>query len=282
MLSEAEYEDLALTQRFANLEWRLENAAPEIEISSDSPSMQRALGGLERAARTDEPLLLRGEAGTGKTTLAWITHERSARRDGPFVSISCPALQERVASRDGRDSPLRATSLRAAAGLLRGHVAEASGGTLFFDEIEAIPQPLDVTLANLIPSAGSIRAGATETRASNVRVIAATSRDADEPLGNGAASRSLLVRLGATEVRIPPLRERREDILRFALHFVRSLATSMQRPTPRLSHEAKRLLAAHSWPGNIRELRNAIEHALIASSSEVIGIDAFDGRLGRR
>ena len=171
MSSQAAYGHLALTQRFMNLEWRLENAAPEIHIPSDSPGMQRVLGVLERAAKTDETLLLRGEVGAGKTALAWITHERSARRDGPFVAVSCPALRERVVSKDTEDGTLRATSLRAAVGMLRGHFAEASGGTLFLDEVEELPQPLEATLARLIPSPSSVRAGATETRASNVRIV---------------------------------------------------------------------------------------------------------------
>jgi DNA-binding NtrC family response regulator len=278
MRPDSAYEDLGLTQRFMNLEWRLEHAAPAIDVSSRSAAMREVMTTLEHLARTDVPLLLRGEMGTGKTTLAWLIHERSDRRDGPFVSVDCPALRQQLSPRRATVERTRMASLREASVLLHARVDDARGGTLFLDEVDALPAELAQRMLARLRIETSCAAGGNE-RDANIRVVAASRPDTGAPSLDEPPSDVLAAALGARVLRVPALRERLEDIPALALHFLRSLAASMQRPTPRLTGHAARRLVAHAWPGNIRELRNAVEHALLMSQSNVVHVDAFRGRL---
>lgn len=230
---------------------------------------------LSRAATADAPVLLRGESGTGKTELARLLHARSLRRTGPFVRVSCLA-----ASNDGLAASLfgRAGAPGAPEGE-RGRIEAAARGTLFLDEVALLPSALQGRLLRFIQDRRFERLGETETRRADVRLVAASNRPLEQEIAAGRFREDLFFRLNVIEVAVPPLRRRPEDILPLAWHFIDQIARELSRPTPRLSPDSEALLRAHSWPGNLRELRNAIERALLHSPAPHVTPDAF-GDLG--
>jgi NtrC-family two-component system response regulator AlgB len=265
-------------RQLLDLRSRLDEAAPEINLETESPRMKAVLEVLSKAAAFDAPVLLLGENGTGKSVLARRLHVLSGRRERPFAAVNCPTLSEELLS-----SELFGHARGAFTGAVRdqpGRVEAAEGGTLFLDEIGELAPALQAKLLRFLQEKTFERVGESRTRKADVRVVAATNRDLSAAVKAGTFREDLLYRLNTIEVTVPSLRDRKEDIVPLARAFVGFFARSVSRPPPQLTPEAQATLAAGRWPGNVRELRNSIERALILSNGQVIGPEAFGGAGG--
>jgi NtrC-family two-component system response regulator AlgB len=262
-----------LKSQVVELEGRLQEASPEIELESGSPKIRSVLEIAARASASDAPVLLRGESGTGKSVLARAIHSMSPRSHHPFVLVNCPTLSEELLA-----SELFGHAKGAFTGATRdqaGRVEAAEGGTLFLDEIGEISPSLQAKLLRFLEDKEFERMGENKTRRANVRLVAATNRDLEDQVRRGLFREDLLYRLNVIDLQLPPLRERPEDILRLARRFLLFFAKGARRQPPALSQAAEQALMSHSWPGNIRELRNAIERAVILWPAQVIEPEAF-------
>jgi len=268
-----------LRKHVSDLESRLREAAPEIELESDSPKVRALLEIAARASASDAPVLLRGESGTGKTVLARTIHSLSPRSKNPFIVVNCPTLSEELLT-----SELFGHARGAFTGAVHeqaGRVEAAEGGTLFLDEIGEISPSLQAKLLRFLEDKEFERLGDNKTRRADVRVIAATNRDLPDHVRKGFFREDLLYRLNVIDLQMPPLRERPEDILRLAHRFLSFFAKSTRRRTPELSEAAQAALLAYAWPGNVRELRNAIERAVILWPAQVIEPEAFPAHISQ-
>ena len=266
-----------LLRRVAELQAQLASAAPEVELASAAPAMRAVLDVLPRLAAADATVLLRGENGTGKGVIARALHAGSARAARPFVVVNCPTLSEELLA-----SELFGHARGAFTGAVRdqpGKVEAADGGTLLLDEIGEISPGLQAKLLRFLQEREFERVGETETRRADVRILAATNRDLEADVAAGRFREDLLYRLNVVELRLPPLRERPEDILPLARHFLAFFARAARRAVPALSPAAARALLDYAWPGNVRELRNAIERASILWPAPVIEPAALPERI---
>jgi NtrC-family two-component system response regulator AlgB len=267
----------ALALRLADLEERLADAAPEPSLDALSAPMRGLMEIISKAAAHDVPVLLRGENGTGKSVLARTLHELGPRKGHPFAVVNCPALTGELLA-----SELFGHAQGAFTGAVRdqpGRVEAAEGGTLFLDEIGEVPPVLQAKLLRFLQDKQFERVGETKTRRADVRVVAATNRDLEAAVRSGQFREDLLFRLNVVEVTVPPLRERREEILPLARRFLAFFARAARRAVPELSPQAERVLLAYPWPGNVRELRNAIERAVILSAGQVLAPENFPERI---
>jgi DNA-binding NtrC family response regulator len=229
-----------------------------------SPAMRRIFAVLPRVAAAETTLLLEGETGTGKGLIAGLIHEESPRRAGPFVPVDCsaipPSLIESELFGHEKGSFTGATQARA------GVFESAAGGTLFLDEIGELPPEMQPKLLRALEEREVRRVGATRATALDVRVIAATNRDLRQEVNRGAFRSDLFYRLNTVRIRIPPLRERREDIPLLVAHFYAQLVGEHDDPDP--PGELVTALARGEWPGNVRELRGAVERAVLMGSPD--------------
>ncbi len=254
-------EQRALAHRVTNLENQLRESVPEADFETTSPRMKAVFDLIARAADSDASVLLRGENGTGKGVLARALHAQSSRAARPFVTVNCPTLSEDLLA-----SELFGHARGAFTGAVRdqiGRVEAAEGGTLFLDEIGEISPGLQAKLLRFLQEKQFERIGENRTRRADVRVVAATNRDLEADVAVGRFREDLLYRINVIEVTVPPLRERCEDLPRLARRFLEFFAHSSGRLAPNLSRETEQILLSYNWPGNIRELRNAMERALI-------------------
>jgi two-component system, NtrC family, response regulator AlgB len=267
----------SLLLRAADLESQLLAETPDILLASAAPSVRAVLEVIGRSAQSDAAVLFRGESGTGKGVLARSLHKQSKRQGRPFVLVNCPTLSEDLLA-----SELFGHAKGAFTGAVRdqiGRVEAAEGGTLFLDEIGEMPANLQAKLLRFLQEKEFERIGETRTRHADVRVVTATSRDLEADVRNGKFREDLLYRMNVVEVKVPALRERVEDILPLARHFLAFFARSMGRAVPELSPAAERVLLAYVWPGNVRELRNTIERAMILWPSQRLDPQAFPERI---
>ena len=261
----------ALEQQVVSLREALSEVAPEADLSSRSPSMQRVLAMARRVSDSDATLLLRGESGTGKTILARAIHSWSHRASKPFGTISCPSLSAELL-----ESELFGHVKGAFTGALRDHpgrIAACEGGTVFLDEISELPPTIQAKLLRFLQERAYERVGDLQTRKSNVRIIAATNVDLELAVTEKRFREDLFYRLNVVELVLPPLRERREDILPLAERLLAFFASQNHRTVLGFTEEAREALHNHSWPGNVRELRNAIERAVLLGSDERVGVE---------
>jgi len=217
----------------------------DIQFVTSSASMQRALDALLLAARSEAPIMLRAEIGSEVTALARLAHDNSRHCNRPFLALSCHLMTE----------------------LPSGALAAVSGGTLFLDEVGDLAGTLQTKLVHLLDGLA--------TQGEMTRVISATKRDLTQDSCEGHFRKDLFFRLNVLEIRIPPLRERPEDILPLARALIASLSTDLGRPAPTLSEEAAAALLQHPWPANLREVKNVIERALLLWPGDALNLDAF-------
>jgi DNA-binding NtrC family response regulator len=241
----------------------------ERELLGRSPALDGVRRLVAQVARTDTTVLIRGETGTGKEVVAHAIHRASARAEQPFVAVHCAALAESVL-----ESELFGHERGAFTGALarkRGRFELAQGGTLFLDEIGEISEAVQVKLLRAIEARSFERVGGEAAVETDARFIAATNRDLEAAIRQGRFREDLYYRLNVVDIRIPPLRERREDVPLLAQHFLHRHGARMQRGHVVLSEAAAEALMAYAWPGNVRELENVIERALVLSEGDEIG-----------
>ncbi len=225
-------------------------------LVAESAPMEEALAAARRVAPTDATVLLLGESGTGKSQLARYVHYHSRRAAGPLVEVHCAALPETLL--EGELFGHEKGAFTGATQRKVGHLAAAEQGTLFLDEIGEIPPATQVKLLRFLQERRFVPLGSTEERRVDARVVAATNRDLDAAVKAGAFREDFYYRLAVFAIRIPPLRERPDDVAPIAERFL-----AMRGAADRLSPAARERLRAHAWPGNVRELENALERALI-------------------
>ncbi len=237
-------------------------------IVGSSPGMQEVYRLVAKCAPTNSTVLLTGESGTGKELIARAIHYNSLRKDKPFVPVDCNALSEHLL-----ESELFGHVKGSFTGALankRGLFEVADGGTLFLDEIGNIPPPTQAKLLRVIQEREFKAVGDTRTRSTNIRLLAATNKDLKAMVADGSFREDLFYRINIFPIRIPPLRERREDIPELAAHFLKLFRTELGTRTTEFSPGAMNLLMNYDWPGNVREFENTIHRAVILASDDVI------------
>ncbi len=257
-----------LERRVAELESRLNAETPEIELTTHSPAMQKAFDIAFKAAQTDATILLLGESGTGKSVLARAVHQRSSRNNAAFVTVSCPSL-----TRELLQSELFGHVKGAFTGAVTetwGRVTAAEGGTLFLDEIGDLSGEIQSKLLRLLQEREYERVGETKPRYADVRVIAASNHDLLKAVSSGNFREDLFYRLNVISITLPPLRDRLGDLERLAMAQLRSTSQQCDKHVDSISSEAFEAMKRYNWPGNIRELRNVVERAVILSSGDKI------------
>jgi two-component system, NtrC family, response regulator len=235
------------------------------QIVGESEKIRELRKLIQTVAQTDARALILGESGTGKELVAGALHSLSQRRSLNYVRINCAAIPETLL-----ESELFGHERGAFTGALKqkmGRVEEADGGTIFLDEIADMSKPLQAKLLRFLEDGSFTRVGGTQELRVNVRLIAATNRDITAAITEGEFREDLFHRLNVVQFNLPALRERGEDAMLLAEHFLRLFQTSMNRNVRTISPAARQKLLSHRWPGNIRELRNAIERALILETS---------------
>jgi DNA-binding NtrC family response regulator len=244
------------------------------DLVSKSPRMAELFELVREVASQRSTVLIQGESGTGKELLARAIHFSGDRGERPFVAVSCAALAETLLESElfGHEKG----SFTGAVAQRKGKFELADGGTLFLDEIGDVSPKLQVDLLRVLQERRFFRVGGTQEIAVDVRVIAATHRDLEAEVRAGRFRDDLFYRLNVIAIRIPPLRERLEDVPLLAQEFLDRLAHELGREVTGISEEALRLLLDHPWPGNVRELENAIERALVTCKAGVLAAEDFD------
>jgi DNA-binding NtrC family response regulator len=238
-----------------------------------SPAMRKVFEFMRRAANTEATVLITGESGTGKELVARAIHCEGLRKDKRFVAVNCGAIPENLI-----ESELfghKKGSFTGAIADKRGLFEEAEGGTLFLDEVGELPFPLQVKLTRVLQERAVRRIGEAEERPVDVRILAATNVDLKEAVKEGKFREDLFYRLNIFPIRLPPLRERREDIPLLAALFLERHGRQQKSPVTGFTPEALSALMRYDWPGNVRELENAIERALAVSDGSRISVEAL-------
>jgi transcriptional regulator with GAF, ATPase, and Fis domain len=242
------------------------------QIVGSSGAMRRVYELVEKAARTDATVLLTGESGTGKELIARAVHVNSQRKAGPFVKVDCTTLLEALVENElfGHEKGAFTGADKA----MPGKIEAAEGGTLFIDEIGELPLKLQGKLLRVLQDREYERVGGTKLLKADIRVLCATHRDLARMVDDGDFREDLYYRVRVVPVHLPPLRERgEEDLVRLVQHFVEKFARRHKRPIERFTETALARLKAHDYPGNIRELENCIESAVVLCDGSVVDAD---------
>jgi two-component system NtrC family response regulator len=269
-LAEQSYHGRETSQLYhdtSRVQQELDAARDNVGFVADSPQSIVIAAVVRRVAPTHATCLIEGESGTGKELVARLLHYWSHRREGPFVAVNCKALAEGVV-----ESELFGHEKGAFTGAINAHAGcfeRASGGTLFLDEIGESGPEFQAKLLRVLEDGQILRVGGTKPRKVDVRVVAATNKILRKEVAAGHFREDLFFRLSVIPIRISPLRERPEDILPLARHFLALYATNQEQATE-LPQEVERALLSYHWPGNVRELENAIERAVVLSGGSVL------------
>ena len=236
-----------------------------------SPPMQQVYDLIGRVARTDAPILITGETGTGKEVVAQTIHAQSRRRSKPFVPVDCGAVSSNLIESElfGHERG----SFTGAERMHKGYFERAHLGTLFLDEITEMPPGLQVKLLRMLETSYVVRVGADKPIKVDVRIIAATNRRPDEAVTAGRLREDLLYRLNVFPIPLPPLRDRGEDVERLAEHFLDEL-NAAEGKAKQFTQQGRERLRRHAWPGNVRELKNVVRRAFIMAEQD-LGLDAL-------
>ncbi|MCA8982974.1 MAG: sigma-54 dependent transcriptional regulator [Planctomycetaceae bacterium] len=261
-------EKRAMVNKTIALENRLKAAEGTCRLVGDTPEMQQVKAMISKIAPTDSAVLILGETGTGKELVARRIHEESKRAHMPFVPVNCGALAENLVESEffghrkgaftGADTPRK------------GLFEVANGGTLFLDELGELDKNMQVKLLRFLESGEVRRVGENESFHVDVRIVCATNRQLEDMVKEGTFREDLFFRVNTFEVKLPSLRQRREDIPLLALNLIKRFLKRPDVPASLISPEAMEKLQAHVWTGNVRELANAIEHAVILSGGQTI------------
>ena len=276
----AEYRALRSENKHLKREIRRRDKSRSVKPLGKSKRFLDVLKLAEQVAPTESTVLILGDSGTGKEIVARYIHEMSERAEGPFMSINCGALPESLL-----ESELFGHVKGSFTGAVRdkqGLFAAARGGTFFLDEIAEMKPSTQVKLLRILQEREAIPVGGTEAIQVDVRVIAATNSDLDEDIRRGSFRSDLYYRLNVIALRLPPLRDRREDIPVLAGAFLQRVAEERSESPRRLSSGALDAIMAYDWPGNVRELENALEHAATLSRGDAIAADELPERITQR
>jgi DNA-binding NtrC family response regulator len=240
-------------------------------IIGESGRMQEVLALVERVAPSDATVLIRGESGTGKELIARAIHFNSRRAAGPLVTLNCAALPEQLLESElfGHEKG----AFTGAVVLRKGRFEQADSGSMFLDEIGDLSPTLQVKLLRVLQERQFERLGSTTTLSVNVRILAATHRDLEQAMREGTFRDDLYYRLNVVTIQIPPLRERREDIPPLLDHFLRKFAEKNRRQVTGLTAGARDALLKYDYPGNVRELENIVERAVLLCRGQVIDVE---------
>jgi Nif-specific regulatory protein len=236
-----------------------------------SPSLQDLQRNIQRAAQTNSTVLIVGETGTGKELVARAMHQNSPRAGQPFMAVNCAALAETLLESElfGHEKG----SFTGASAQKKGRLEVAAGGTVFLDEIGEMPLLLQVKLLRVLQERQMERVGGTQPIKLDIRLIAATNRNLEEEVRAGRFRQDLYYRLNVVTLKTPPLRQRQSDIPILAMHFASKFGAQCGRRISGISPEAEAYMLHYDWPGNIRELENALERAVVLGSSDVIQLE---------
>ena len=263
-----------LRAQVRQLTGRAQAAMGDLVVGS-SAAMKKVIDMVDKVAEApDTTVLIQGESGTGKELIADLIARRTiGRKDGPFVEINCASVPESLLESElfGHERG----AFTDAKTQKRGLFEEADGGTLLLDEVGEMPMATQAKLLKVLEEMTFRRLGGTRDLTINVRVVAATNKELADEVERGGFRLDLYHRLDVFHIRVPPLRERPEDIMPLATHFLARFATRMRKPAAKFAPETERLLLAYDYPGNVRELRNVIERAVILSTQDVIGDDCI-------
>ena len=245
----------------------------------NSSGWRQVLKAARRVASTETTVCLNGESGTGKEVVARFIHAVSPRRRGPFVAINCAALPEQLL--ESELFGFERGAFTDAHHAKPGQIELAAGGVLFLDEISEMTSAAQAKFLRVLQEREFLRLGGTRPVKADIRLIIATNRELSDAVARGRFRADLYYRVNVFDIRIPPLRERRDDIMVLAETFLREFGHTMVRPVMELTGEARELLLAYHWPGNVRELRNVLERATIMSEDGLIHADDLRLATGR-
>jgi len=264
----AREEAARLAERVRSLSEELDSRTGYRRVVGRSAAWTEVLDHAAKVAPTETTVLLTGESGTGKEVVARLIHRASPRAGGPFVALNCAALPETLLESElfGHEKGAYTGATQARP----GRIEQAAGGVLFLDEVGEMSPAVQAKLLRVLEEREFPRLGSGRTVQADVRVVAATNRDLPAAIARGAFREDLFYRLRVFEIHLPPLRERREDVLPLAEAFLEEIGAAMGRPAAGISREARDLLLGHPWPGNARELRNALERAVILAGGGLI------------
>jgi two-component system response regulator HydG len=262
-----------LTSEYRYLKGRLEEITRFDNIIGQSPAMEKIFELIPDVAQSDASVLITGETGTGKELVAKAVHAKSPRANGPFIAINCGAIPDSLL-----ESELfghRKGAFTGATHGRRGFFEVVSGGTLFLDEIGDISAKMQVDLLRVLEEKKITRIGDREPVEVDFRLIAATRRNLEEEVAAGNFREDFFYRINVITARVPPLRERKEDIPLLIEHFIRKYSRETTKRVDRVGNEALEILRGYDWPGNVRELENAIERAVVLSKTRTLGSESF-------
>ncbi len=264
-------EHSSLQSEIKNLRSQLQEKHKITSIISHSPGMEEVLSLASRAADSNASILITGENGTGKEVLAKAVHFISQRKEGPFVAVNVPALSENLLESElfGHEKG----SFTGADRMRKGRFEIAGGGTIFLDEIGEIPPSMQVKLLRVLQEREIERVGGTEKIPVDVRIISATNRDLDQKIKEGTFREDLFYRLNVVTINIPPLRERKEDIVPLIEFFIKKYSEQNNKKDIEISREVVDNLLKYNFPGNVRELENIIERAVVLSRSSMVTVN---------
>jgi two-component system response regulator HydG len=240
-------------------------------VIGNSPRMHEVIKNLQHIAPTSATVLILGETGTGKELVAKAIHANSPRKNKPFIAMNCTALNENLL--DAELFGHEPGSFTGADRLRKGRFEAANGGTLFLDEVGDMPLNLQAKLLRVLENNEIIRIGSNDPIRVNVRVVSATHQDLESAVAEGKFRQDLFFRLNRLKVRLPPLRERREDIPLLSARFIKDFNDLHGKHVTSIAEPVRRAMAAYDWPGNVRELRNFIESMVVLDSDGVLGLD---------
>lgn len=267
----------ALVAENRALRARLDSNGENGDIVHRSAAMEQVCDAIAQAAMTDVPVLITGETGTGKELVARAIHQASARRNAPLVAMNCGAFAETLFGSElfgyVKGAFTGATADKA------GFFAAAEGGTLFFDEVGEIPLPNQVDLLRVLEEKAYRPVGSTRVVAADVRTIFVTNRDLEREVAEGRFREDLYYRINVVPIRLPPLRERVEDIPLLIDVFFDNLCALHHKPRKELTPDAMDRVLAYLWPGNVRELKNAIERVVVTCAGQKVDVDHLPSRV---
>ena len=259
-------------------EFRALQLAQSAEVFEDmlgaSPQMQSVFTFIRKVGPTNAPVLILGESGTGKEMVAAALHRKSSQKNGPFIAINCNAIPENLLESElfGHERG----AFTGAHAQRKGHIESASGGTLFLDEIGELPAAVQIKLLRFLQEKRFQRVGGRQEIQSDARVIAATNVDLQDAVATGTFREDLYFRLAVVIVKVPALRERGDDVAALAKEFLRRYGSEHGKPRMTLAPDAQRALRLHQWSGNVRELQNRVQRAVIMADGKRVTADDLE------